>query len=49
MFETHRNDGRQSFNAPGAESDVGDNPLDEARLQEDPVGVVPELQRNTRY
>lgn len=43
MFETHRDDGRQSFNAPGAERDVGDNLLDEARLQEDPIGVVPDL------
>lgn len=49
MFETHRNDGRQSFNASGAERDVGDNLLDEACLQKDPTGVVPDLQRNTRY
>lgn len=49
MFETHRNDGRQSFNPPGTECDVGDNLLDEACLQKDPVGVVPDLQRNACY
>lgn len=45
VLETHRDDGRQSFYAPGAEGDVGDNLLDEARLQKDPVGVVPELKK----
>lgn len=46
MFETHRDDGRQSFNAPGAKRDVRDNLLDEASLQKDPIGVVPELKEN---
>lgn len=45
MFETHRDDGRQGFNAPSAEGDVGDNLLGEACLQKDPVGVVPELKK----
>lgn len=46
MFETHRDDGRQSFNAPGAKRDVRDNLLDEASLHKDPIGVVPYLKES---
>lgn len=46
MFETHRDDGRQSFDAPGAKRDVRDNLLDETSLQKNPIGVVPELKES---
>lgn len=46
MSETHRDDGRQSFDAPGAKRDVRDNLLDEASLQKDAIGVVPELRES---
>lgn len=46
MFETHRDDGRQSFDASGAQRDVRDDLLGEASLHKDPVGVVPELKES---
>lgn len=46
---THWDDGSQSLYGPGTQGDVGEDWFGKACLQQDPIGVVPDLKRNKKY